>query len=74
MKFPDKVYDILKWICLIAIPALTVLLSTVLPAVGVDAEIAKTVVIVISAVGTFLGALIGVSTVAYKVDKLEGEE
>ena len=28
MKLPDKVYDILKWICLIALPALAVLYFT----------------------------------------------
>ena len=24
MKLPDKVYDVLKWICMICLPALTV--------------------------------------------------
>jgi len=71
MKFSDKAYDVLKWVCLIAVPALVVLLSTVMPALGVEAEIAKTITIVISAIGTFLGTLIGVSTVAYKAEKAE---
>ena len=73
MKFPDGMYDVLKWVCLIAVPALTVLLSTVLPAVGVDAEIVKTVTIVTSSVGAFLGTLIGVSTVAYNAEKSDAE-
>lgn len=69
MKFPDKLYDVLKWICLIFLPAVGVLLSTVLPAVGVDPELVKTIGIILAAVATFLGTLIGVSTVAYKVEE-----
>lgn len=74
MKFSDKAYDVLKWVCLIAVPALVVLLTTVLPAVGVDAEIVKTVTIVMSAVATFLGTLIGVSTVAHNAEKRDAVE
>ena len=71
MKFSDKTYDFLKWLCLIAIPALVVLLATVLPALGVDPEIVKVITITISAIGVFIGTLIGVSTVAYKAEQNE---
>ena len=68
MKFPDKVYDALKWICLIFLPALGVLLATILPAVGVDEALVKLIVIVLGAVETFIGTLIGVSTVAHRAE------
>lgn len=71
MRFPDKVYDTLKWLCLIAIPALVVLLATVLPAFGIDPETVKVITITISAIGVFIGTLIGVSTAAYKAEQAE---
>lgn len=74
MRFPDKVYDALKWICLIFLPAFGVLLATVLPVCGVDADIVKVICVVLGAIETFIGALIGVSTVAYKVEQRANEE
>jgi hypothetical protein len=63
MKLPDKVYDILKWITMILIPALATAY------VGFAAiwgwpfadEIAKTAAVVC----TLLGALLGISTAEY---------
>ena len=74
MKFPDKVYDALKWICLIFLPAFGVLLATVLPVCGVDAGIVKIICVVLGAVETFIGALIGVSTATYKAEQAMAEE
>lgn len=56
---PDKAYDVLKWVGLIVLPALAVLTLTVGNAVGIPctAEIATC----ITAVGTFVGAIIGAS-------------
>lgn len=59
----DKVYDVLKWMCLIALPALSVLYG-VLAGVwgwGYAEEVATTV----NAVVAFVGALIGLSTASY---------
>lgn len=67
MKLRNEVYDVLKWIALIALPALAVFVNTVLPVwdVGnVDA-----IVTTINAVATFLGALLCVSTVKYKKEE-----
>lgn len=58
---PDKAYQILKWLGLVALPALGVLLGTVLPAFGVSADAVNAAVVCVSAVGTFVGSLIGVS-------------
>lgn len=66
MKLPDKVYDILKWIVMICIPALTtayVGLAAVWGWPCPDA-VAKTSAIVC----TLLGALLGISTAQYNKD------
>ena len=65
MKFPDKLYTFLKWLCLIALPAISVFMLTVLPVLGVEENTVTIVVTLISAVGTLIGALIGVSTHTY---------
>lgn len=69
MKIPDKLYDILKWICLICLPALVTFLMILLPAVGVSAETTQVVATVITGFAAFIGALIGISTNAYKIEQ-----
>ncbi|MBR3389531.1 MAG: phage holin [Prevotella sp.] len=61
--FSNNVYDKLKWICLIFLPALATFYSVVGKIWGLPycTEIPAT----ITALGVFLGALIGVSTRAY---------
>jgi len=66
MKLPDKWYDILKWIVVIFLPALNTFIFALGAVLDFDSE---TICGVISAVTVFLGALIGVSTVAYKKGK-----
>lgn len=65
MKISDKLYNILKWVCLIALPAVNVFLLAVLPVLGVGKQTVAAIVTIISAVGTLIGALIGISTVNY---------
>ncbi len=58
---PDKAYDVLKWIGLIVCPALATLVLAVGGSVGwADAQ---TAAVIVTAVGTFIGAIIGVSAV-----------
>lgn len=67
MKLPDRVYVVLKWVCLILIPACAtfyVALSGVWGWPYAD-QVAKTA----NAVCTFLGALIGISTAEYYKNK-----
>lgn len=59
---PDKVYDILKWVGLIALPAIAAFVGTVGTAVGWDGT--NLCVTIITACGTLVGALIGVSSVS----------
>lgn len=67
----NKIYEILKWIALIALPALATLISVVLPLWNVvDEGTTNAIVGTITALATFLGALLGVSTMKYrKIDK-----
>ena len=60
---PNGWYDILKWISMIALPAVAVLVGVLGKTWG-WADVDK-IVITINAVGVFIGALIGVSTAQY---------
>lgn len=67
MILPDKIYDILKWITMIVIPALAtayVGLAAVWGWPYAD-QIAKTAAVVC----TLLGALLGISTAQYNKEK-----
>lgn len=64
----NEVYDVLKWVALIFIPALATLVGAIGSAVGWDAT--GLTVTIITAVGTFIGACIGVSSKSY--DEEEG--
>ena len=61
MKLPDKVYNVLKWVCLICLPAVSVLYFTLSKIWGLPygAEIPAT----INAIAVFIGALIGISQI-----------
>ena len=67
----NKVYEILKWLALIALPALATLVSVILPLWNIVDEGTTTAIVgTITAVSTFLGTLLGVSTMKYrKIDK-----
>lgn len=72
MKLSNKVYDVLKWVTLVCIPAATAAY------VGLSAvwnwpyatEVAKTSAVIC----TLLGALLGISTAQYNKDKKESAE
>lgn len=66
---PNKLYDWLKWIAIICIPAIVTFLSVVLGVLDVDPKTVNVIVTIISAVGTLIGTLIGVSTSAYNKQK-----
>lgn len=62
---PDKAYDVLKWLALIALPALAWFISILGPIWSlphVDA-----VVTTLNAIGTLIGILIGASTLKSKM-------
>lgn len=67
---PDKVYDVLKWICILVLPALAVFIKTVFPVWSIP--YAEPISVTIMAVDVLLGAILGVSTAQYNSSK--GEE
>lgn len=70
MMMSDKMYDVLKWIALVALPALGTLYFALSKIWGLPygTEIVGT----ISAIDAFLGALLGISTNAYnKMNKTD---
>ena len=66
LQFENRVYDILKWLCLIALPAASVLYCALAGVWGW--AYAQEVATTINAVVAFVGALIGISSANYKKD------
>lgn len=69
MKYflPNELYDVLKWVGLIALPAFAVFYATIAPAWGLPYP--DQVVLTLNACGVLIGTLIGASHVlAEKVD------
>lgn len=63
MKMSNELFDALKWICMIILPALSTAVSIIFPIWGLPHgdDIAQT----ITAVAAFIGACLGVSSVNY---------
>ena len=64
MSFNNKVYNILKWVALILLPALSTLIMSLGDIWGLECK--NQICLTITAVDTFLGALLAISTAAYK--------
>lgn len=64
MRLNDKLYDCLKWIAILLLPSLATLVAVIFKIWNLPYgnEIAQT----ITALATFLGALLGISTVQYR--------
>ena len=72
MKMNDKLYDILKWVVMIVIPALTTAYVglAAIWAFPYAEEIAKTSAVIC----TLLGALLGISTAQYNKQNTEADK
>lgn len=64
---PDKIYTVLKWVALIACPAVATFVGAVFPAWGIPNVDAIT--LTLNAVGVLIGALIGVSAATASQDE-----
>lgn len=69
MQLNNKIYNILKWAVMIALPAIATL-YTALAAIW-DWPMADAVSQTIAAVTTFLGVLLGISTYSYNKTQAE---
>ena len=64
MIFNNKTYDVLKFVAITFIPALATFVGTVGIAIGYP-ETTGVIVTVLTALGTFIGALVGLSSTSY---------
>jgi len=64
MKINSKVYDVLKWVAMLFLPALALLVQTVFAIWGIPygEQISATIV----AINAFLGAILGISNIGYQ--------
>ena len=72
MKLSNNVYDILKWIALVVLPAVATLYGALAPTWGWPYS--EQIVYTITAVDTFLGALLGISNLQYKKGQGDSDE
>lgn len=63
MIIPNKIYDILKWVCLLVIPGLATFTATLTAIWGFP--FGDKIAMTITAVGVFLGCLLGISSANY---------
>ena len=63
MKIPDELYDILKWVCLIFLPALSTAYSAL---AGIwSLPFGEQIPATVTVISLFLGTLLGVSSAEY---------
>lgn len=63
---PDKIYKIIKWGCVLILPAVATLISKIGPAWGMDAGLTQSIITTITAISAFGGAIMGVSAATAK--------
>ena len=67
-KLPDKVYDVLKWVLLIVVPAFNSLLELLAVTWGWNIP-TKQIIITVSGFAAFFGAILGISSAQYNKEK-----
>lgn len=70
MIFNEKTYNVLKYIALIVIPALATLVTSIGTAIGKPAQ-AQVISVIITAIGTFLGSVVVISSNRYNKQQAE---
>jgi hypothetical protein len=71
MKMSNKTYDTLKYIALYVLPALATLILTLGGIWGIPYS--EAIAATITAIDTFLGAILGISSKRYAEEQKEGE-
>ena len=72
MKMNDKTYNLLKWIAMVVLPAMGTLYFALAGIWGFP--FGEEIVGTITAIDSFLGALLGISSAAYKKNMINKEE
>ena len=65
MKIPNKLYDVLKWVLMIVVPAFITLFTLLSDTWGWDVPV-EAITATITGVSTFLGVIMGISSAGYK--------
>ena len=73
MKLTDKAYNVLKYICQIAIPAILTCLATILTLLGIESDVVAAIVGIGSAINAMLGGMLGISTHQYNKEHIADE-
>ena len=60
----NKLYDVLKWIAIVFLPALTTFVGVVLN--SLDVGNSEVILTIMTGFATFLGTILGVSYIRYK--------
>lgn len=60
----NKIYDILKWIAIVFLPALTTFVGVVLN--SLDVGNSEVILTIMTGLATFLGAILGISNYNYQ--------
>lgn len=70
MKLPNRLFDFLKWVAILFLPALAILIRSIFAIWNLPfgAELSDTII----ALQVFLGAIIGVSTLNYNKEAADG--
>lgn len=63
----DKWYDVLKWVAIVALPAISTFIVVISKVWG-WADLGSMIAQTITAIGVLLGALLGISSLNYKKD------
>lgn len=71
MKLPNKVYDILKWVTILFLPAIAVLYKSLAAEWGLP--YAEQIYNSVFAVHIFLGSILGISSLTYNKEANDGE-
>lgn len=71
MKLPNKVYDVLKWITILFLPAIAVLYKSLAAEWGLP--YADQIYNSVFAVHIFLGSILGISSLTYNKEANDGE-
>lgn len=69
MKLDDKVYDVLKWIALVALDAIGVFYKAIATIWGLP--LGDEILATCAALSVLIGTLIGVSTIRYNAEREE---
>lgn len=59
----NKIYDILKWITLVLLPALTTLTGVILNSFNINYT--EIILTIMTAITTFMGTILGISNISY---------